>query len=329
MFDIVALGECLIDFTPSGQNGMGMPLFSQNPGGAPANVLAMSAKLGGKTAFIGKVGNDGFGIFLETTMRQAGIDVSGLLKTQTVHTTLAFVHLDENGERSFSFYRNPGADICLEKSDVPQTLLRNCWLFHFGAVSLTDEPSRSATLFAAQVAKEAGALISFDPNYRPPLWVSEAIAGQVMLSALKNVDILKVSQEEMFLLTGTNDLRVGADELARSGASLVLVTGGERGAYYRTTRCSGVVPAYDVNAIDTTGAGDAFLGAILHRLRGMSRSQIQSLTKDELESIVRFGNAAGGLTATAMGAIPAMPCESAILHCIRSTVPNALDAFAC
>ncbi len=317
MFDIVALGESLIDFTPSGVNEMGMQLFSCNPGGAPANVLAMSARLGQKTAFIGKVGDDSFGGFLEKTMRSAGIEVSGLLKTKVVPTTLAFVQLDEHGDRTFSFYRKPGADICLQPEEVPTALLRDCKLFHFGSVSLTDEPSRSATLFAAKAAKEAGALISYDPNYRPPLWSGEKEAVMVIRSAMELADIIKVSDEEMVLLTGQDDLAKGADALASNGACLVLITCGEKGAYYRTGQACGWVPAYAVQAVDTTGAGDAFLGALLHHMVGMSKAEIYALPKEKLESVVRYGNAAGGLTVMNKGAIPAMPSETEILSCIQ------------
>lgn len=317
MFDIVALGECLIDFTPSGFNELGMQLFSCNPGGAPANVLAMNAKLGGRTSFIGKVGDDGFGSFLEKTMVKAGIDVSGLLKTGDVPTTLAFVQLDEQGERTFSFYRKPGADICLKPEEVQPQLLSNCRIFHFGSVSLTDEPSRTATLHAARQAKAAGAIVSFDPNYRPALWGSEAQAVRAIREALPLADIVKVSDEEMLLLTGTDDPRKGADLLAASGACLVLITGGEKGSCYRTTQCFGLLHAFDVPATDTTGCGDAFLGALLYRLAGRSKAEIGALPKDTLTEIVTYANAAGGLTATAKGAIPAMPDGEQILRCVR------------
>ena len=317
MFDIVALGETLIDFTPNGKNDMGMQLFSRNPGGAPANVLAMNAKLGGKTAFIGKVGADMFGAFLASTMQNAGIDVTGLVKTETVPTTLAFVQLDENGDRSFSFYRNPGADICLTPDEVPLALLSGCRVFHFGSVSLSDEPSRSATLYAAREAKRNGAIISYDPNYRAPLWRDERTAVRVMLDALALADIVKVSDEEMTLLTGETELRAGAEKLCKKGASLVMVTCGENGSYFHTALCNGALPAYDVTAVDTTGSGDAFLGAVLYRLAGLSVAEIAALSREELESTMRYGNAAGGLTATAKGAITAMPDDERIRRCVK------------
>ena len=223
MFDIVALGESLIDFTPSGENSQGMALFARNPGGAPANVLAMAAKLGGKTAFIGKVGDDAFGAFLKKTMEDAGVDVRGLRMTREYPTTLAFVQLTPEGDRSFTFYRKPGADVMLAPAEVDRALLRDCRIFHFGSVSLTDEPCRTATLEAAREAKAAGAMISYDPNYRPFLWDSAERAREALLAALPLADIVKVSEEEMELLTGEVQLAAGADALASRGAALVLV----------------------------------------------------------------------------------------------------------
>lgn len=316
-YDLVALGESLIDFTPGGTNALGMQLFARNPGGAPANVLAMFAKLGGSTAFVGKVGEDDFGRFLQKTMEDAGIDVSALVHTQQARTTLAFVQLDEKGDRSFSFYRKPGADILLRPDEVDAEKLRHCGMFHFGAVSLTDEPARSATKFAAKTARQAGALISYDPNYRPLLWESPQQAKDEMLSALPLADIVKVSQEEMELLTGHADLCAGAAALAAHGASLVLVTLGPQGAYYRTPRAQGRLAACDVPTVDTTGAGDAFLGALLWRLRGKKAAALQEIAAAEWEDIVAFAGAAGSLATTKQGAIPALPGIDAIEACMR------------
>ena len=317
MFDVVALGESLIDFTPSGVNELGMQLFACNPGGAPANVLAMNAKLGGKTAFIGKVGDDSFGRFLKSTMEEAGIQVSGLRLSPTANTTLAFVQLDDQGDRSFSFYRKPGADICLSREEVDQNLLKNCKIFHFGSVSLTDEPSRGATLFGAEQAKAAGAVISYDPNYRPLLWETPELAQTMMLKALPLADIVKVSEEEMELLTGETDLTTGAKKLARHGAALVLVTLGPKGAFYYTGQASGRVPAYDVATIDTTGAGDAFLGALLFRIGGRPLEELRRLSCNEWQEIIAFSNAAGSLTTAQKGGIPAMPNREQMDACMR------------
>ena len=300
MFDIVALGESLIDFTPSGENSQGMALFARNPGGAPANVLAMAAKLGGKTAFIGKVGDDAFGAFLKKTMEDAGVDVRGLRMTREYPTTLAFVQLTPEGDRSFTFYRKPGADVMLAPAEVDRALLRDCRIFHFGSVSLTDEPCRTATLEAAREAKAAGAMISYDPNYRPFLWDSAERAREALLAALPLADIVKVSEEEMELLTGE--------------VPLVLVTLGPRGAYYRAAAGRGLLPACEVDTVDTTGAGDAFLGALLSCLAGKTLEELRILPQAQWERIVAFANAAGSLTTAAKGAIPAMPAREQILR---------------
>lgn len=292
MFDIVALGESLIDFTPSGENSQGMALFARNPGGAPANVLAMAAKLGGKTAFIGKVGDDAFGAFLKKTMEDAGVDVRGLRMTREYPTTLAFVQLTPEGDRSFTFYRKPGADVMLAPAEVDRALLRDCRIFHFGSVSLTDEPCRTATLEAAREAKAAGAMISYDPNYRPFLWDSAERAREALLAALPLADIVKVSEEEMELLTGEVQLAAGADALASRGAALVLVTLGPRGAYYRAAAGRGLLPACEVDTVDTTGAGDAFLGALLSCLAGKTLEELRILPQAQWERIVAFANAA-------------------------------------
>lgn len=317
MYDITALGESLIDFTPSGYNDMGIRLFGCNPGGAPANFLAMNAKLGGRVAFIGKVGDDAFGAFLEKTMIGGGIDVKGLRKSKEVHTTLAFVQLSESGDRTFSFYRKPGADIMLTKNEVDEEIVKNTRVFHFGTLSMTDEPSRSATFYAVELAKRSGALISYDPNYRPALWDSPEDAMVMMKKGVPLADVIKVSDEEMALMTGETDVKKGAKALLDQGAALVLVTGGEKGAFYMNHVASGALPAFDVKVVDTTGSGDAFLGALMYRIRGLSRDEIALLPEEKLKDAVLFGNAAGGLTATARGAIPAMPTEAEIEACMK------------
>lgn len=318
MFDIVAIGELLIDFTPCGFNELNVPVFACNPGGAPANVLAMNARLGGKTAFIGKVGEDDFGFFLKKTLQDAGIDVSGLLMTKEANTTLAFVHLNEKGDRSFTFYRKPGADIYLSVSDLNESILQNCRIFHFGSVSMTDEPCRSATLEAARTAKKAGAIISYDPNYRPLLWNSEEKAKQQILEAMPLADVVKLSEEEARLLTGESDLKAAAEKISKYGVSLILITLGPRGAFWFTECTSGSLPAYDVKTIDTTGAGDAFLGAFLYCIRQKPLVEIRKLSGSELEQITAFSNAAGSLTTVKKGAIPAMPALDEINDCVKN-----------
>lgn len=312
MIDIVSLGEILIDFTPSGHNERGIPLFAQNPGGAPANVLAMAAKLGGKTAFIGKVGNDSFGNFLKHTLEVHAIGTEGLVKDPTVPTTLAFVHLNEGGDRSFTFYRKPGADTCLTAGDVNRDLLDACRIFHFGSLSLTDEPCRTATLAAVTYVRAQGKTVSFDPNYRPGLWESQQIAREQMLRCVAMADILKVSEEEMELLTGETDPQLGSDRLLAIGPRAVFVTLGAKGAYYRNRAGHGAVPTYPVKVVDTTGAGDTFMGSVLWQLMTHSLDEIATM---DLRETVSFANAAGSLTTTRSGAIPAMPTYEEICQC--------------
>lgn len=320
-FDITALGELLVDFTPAGLSGDGIALFARNPGGAPANVLAMHAGLGGKTAFIGKVGDDAFGLFLERTLLDAGIDVRGLVKSREFLTTLAFVQLSETGERSFSFYRKDGADLMLASGEVDRSLIDRSAVFHFGSLSLSGEPCRSALGEAVRYAKSRGTIISFDPNFRAPLWDSAGEAKSRILPFVSEADILKVSEEEMNLLTGEADIERGGETLAGMGPAIVLVSLGAGGAWYFCGGGRGRLPAYGVKTADTTGAGDAFLGAALFRLRGKTREELRSIDRGELADIVDFANAAGGLTAAKPGAIPAMPDMAEIEHC-RARVPR-------
>jgi fructokinase len=320
MFDVTAIGELLIDFTPAGNSAAGDLLFARKPGGAPANVLTANSKLGGKTSFIGKVGNDMFGRFLKNNLESSRIDTTGVIIDQDIPTTLAFVQLDDRGDRSFSFYRKPGADLMLQISDIKENMMTNCHIFHFGSVSLTDDPSRSATLFAVDTAKKAGCIVSYDPNYRPALWDNVETAKEQMKAGLALADIVKVSEEEMVLLTGKTDLREGSNELARYGASLVLISLGPKGAFYRKGGLYEVLPTYNVKTVDTNGAGDSFLGAVHYRLRGKTLAEIQKLSQDDMEDIISFANAAGSLTTTKGGAIPAMPTLKEIELC-RKTVP--------
>ena len=312
MFDVVALGEILIDFTPAGVNGQGMALFARNPGGAPANVLTMAGRLGKRTAFIGKVGPDAFGEFLRRTLTENGIDTTGLLQDPQIPTTLAIVQLDERGDRSFTFYRKPGADLMLSCEELDLGLVKGGRVFHFGSVSLTGQPSRDATLQAARLAKEAGCCISFDPNYRAPLWDSEQEARRTMLQGVALADLLKVSQEELVFLTGEEQLEAGAAKLLAQGPALVLVSQGEEGCYYQNAAGSGSVPAFRVKTVDTTGAGDAFFGAALAKLDGADRETLAQMPPAQLEQVLRFANAAGALTTTRSGAIPAMPTKEEI-----------------
>lgn len=311
MFDIVSLGEILIDFTPSGITQQGIPLFAQNPGGAPANVLAMNSKLGGRSAFLGKVGADQFGAYLQHTLQHYSIDTSGLAVDAQIPTTLAFIHLDKTGERTFTFYRNPGADLQLTWAEVKKELIDACKIFHFGSVSLTDDPCRTAALEAASYAKSHGKIVSFDPNYRPVLWKDSCTARKWIAQAISLADILKVSEEEMLLMTNQSDPALGSQSLLDLGPKAVFVTLGAHGSYFRSQSCYGLCPAAQVNTIDTTGAGDAFMGAVLWQMRDLALAEIATV---DLHGIASFANSTGTLTTTRSGAIPALPSLAEIQH---------------
>jgi fructan beta-fructosidase len=308
MFDVSALGEVLIDFTPAGKSELGNPRFDQNPGGAPANVLAALAKLGKRTAFIGKVGQDAFGAQLADVLSQSGIDISGLVRTAEAHTTLAFVHLNDEGDRSFSFCRNPGADVLLKPGEILRGNIEGTKIFHFGSISMTHEPAASATIEALRLAREKGILISYDPNLRIPLWPDLEQAKQRIEEGLSYADVVKLSEEELDFITGTDDLEAGSLRIAEQfQVKLLLITLGEKGCFYRLGGRCGRIPGFKVKQVDTTGAGDAFLGGILHGL--LERGELlQGLTEMELQQIIVFANAMGALATTRMGAIPAMPC---------------------
>lgn len=309
MFDIIAVGELLIDFTPiqSGQD----TLFKKNPGGAPCNMLTMASHLGSRTAFIGKVGRDQFGIYLGQVLEAQNIDISGLVYSGEYNTTLAFVHLAENGDRSFSFYRKGCADVMLEKSEVDYSILDQTRAFHFGSLSFTDEPSRSTVLDMVGYAKKKGRLITYDPNYRPALWASEAEAAAAMEKGLQYADVLKVSEEEALLLTGEKDFVRAAEKLYNAGIRLVCVTLGEKGSLYYHRNGHGIVNGYKCNAVDTTGAGDTFFGAVVHQL--LQKDDINELTVKELEEIFAFANAAASICIEGYGGIPSIPALEDIL----------------
>jgi fructokinase len=329
MYDVCALGEVLIDFTPSGVNDQGVALFGRNPGGAPANVLAMIAKLGGTTAFIGKAGNDGFGRFLEKTLKDAGIDTAGLVFDPACLTTLAFVHLSETGDRSFSFYRREGADLMLRWEEVNRRLIGDAHIFHFGSVSLSGQPCRNAVHEAVRYAKSQGRIISYDPNYRPLLWSGEAEAKTEIAKLLDQADVLKVSEEEMTLLTGLADWEKGSALLVEKGPAIVLLTLGAKGAYFHCAAGSGHLPAYEVETVDTTGAGDAFLGAVHYRLKNKTLAELKTIAREELEDIVDFANAAGSLATAKKGAIPALPGLPEIEACRRGSVMGRTHSRKC
>ena len=307
MKDLVTIGEILIDLTYSGRQN-GVPVYVANPGGAPANVAVAAARLGADSAFIGKVGNDYYGGFLRETLTENKVDVSGMLTDASAPTTLAVVSLTDAGERSFSFYRRNCADTLLSPEEISDELLGNTRFLHFGSVSLTDDPARSATLFAAKRAKELGATVTYDPNYRANLWNSEKEAVERMKSVLGFVDILKISDEELPLLTGTDDPEAGTRQLFdKYGISLILLTLGADGAYYRRGGETGKAEGFKVKVADTNGAGDTFFGAFLSRMAALGVYKPDDLTSEQLFDSVRTANLAASLTTSRHGAIPAMP----------------------
>ena len=304
MKDIVAIGEVLIDLTQKGVDELGVAQYAANPGGAPANLAVAAARLGASTAFVGKVGRDAFGNYLRAVLEENQVDTAGLVADEKEHTTLAVVSVDETGERSFSFYREPSADVNLKAEEIPAALLKDTRLLHFGSVSLTAEPARSATIYAAKKARENGCLVSYDPNYRASLWPSEEEAIREMKNALPLCDILKISDEELPLLTGTTDPAAGSEILARLGIRLIFITLGANGAFFRLGEETGSVPGIKVKVGDTNGAGDTFFGAALSQL---VKENLNTLTLPRLAEIAAFANKAASITTSRHGAIPAMP----------------------
>lgn len=315
-FDVIALGELLIDMTDNGVSGQGNTLFEANPGGAPCNVLAMLTKLGYKTGFIGKVGEDLFGRKLKSVLDEVGIDTSNLCVDSECRTTLAFVETKEDGDRDFSFYRNPGADMQLRKEDIRVELLEQTKLFHFGTLSMTHEEVREATRFAVGYAKEHGALISFDPNIREPLWSSMDLAREQVEYGLGMCDILKISDNEIVWFTGEEDYGKGVAKMKEKyDIPLILLSMGKDGsrAYYKDSmveKAAFVQP----NTIETTGAGDTFMGCVLHQVL---QSGLEDLSKEQLGEMLTFANAAAALITTRKGALRVMPEECEIREMIR------------
>ena len=292
--DILTIGEVLIDLTQTGKDARGIPQFAANPGGAPANLAVAASRLGAQTAFIGKVGADAFGRYLKEVLVENKVDVSGM----------AVVSVDATGERDFSFYRSANADVMLCKEDIPDEALKAAKIVHFGSVSLTADPSRTATLDAAVRAKKLGATITYDPNYRANLWKNKEDAIAQMKAPLPLVDILKVSDEELPLLTGTTDCESGTAQLAQNGIRLIFVTLGANGVFYRFGDKTGHVAGVPCKVGDTNGAGDTFFGAALSKL---CKEELDTLTVDKLEGILAFANKAASITTSRHGAIPAMP----------------------
>ena len=316
MYDVVALGELLIDFTESGKSEQGNSLLEVNPGGAPCNVLAMLKRLGKRVAFIGKVGQDMFGTLLKNTLDEVGIASENLVMDKEVRTTLAFVHTLQDGDREFSFYRNPGADMMLREEEVNLDIIKSAKIFHFGTLSMTHKGVREATKKAIDCAKEGGALISFDPNLREPLWDSLELAKEQMEYGFQKCDILKISDNEIQFVTGEDDYEKGIAILQQKyQIPLILLTMGKEGsrAYYRGMCAE--KEGFAVNAIETTGAGDTFCGCALGYLL---EHDFKHLSQEELEEILTFANAGAALITLKKGAIRSMPTKQEIYELVKS-----------
>ena len=316
-FDVTALGELLIDFTENGNSSQGNPLMEANPGGAPCNVLAMLERLGKKTAFIGKVGKDMCGTQLKTAVEEVGIDTRNLIMDENCHTTLAFVHTYPDGDRDFSFYRDPGADMMLTKEEVQKDLIKASRIFHFGTLSSTHEGVREATRHAIDLAKEAGCIITFDPNLRPPLWKSLEDARAEIEYGMSKCDVLKISDNEVEFMCGTTDYDKGAAMIQEKyNIPLILITMGKDGsrAYYKDMIVE-VAPFLQENTIETTGAGDTFCASTLNYVLDHG---LENLTEENLKELLTFANAAASLITTRKGALRVMPTREEVESFIAS-----------
>lgn len=321
MKDIVTIGEILIDLTQCGKSANNIPIFAANPGGAPANVAVAASRLNADTAFIGKVGNDCYGDLLKKTLTKNDVDITGVITDNTSNTTLAIVLVSDDGERSFSFYRNSCADILLSKDEINFNLLSNTTFLHFGSVSLTAEPSKTATIFAAEQAKKSGAIVTYDPNYRENLWENQRTAIETMKSVLHLVDILKISDEELPLLTGMKNLENGTEILKNNyGIELILVTLGKKGAYYRFRDETGIIPVRDEKVADTNGAGDTFFGAFLAYLSTHKLYNLSKMSLKDIKKAVVFSNTAASITVSRHGAIPAMPNMNEVMKIYEAEI---------
>ena len=321
MCDVITAGELLIDFTPASYPGAPV-LFSPNPGGAPANVAVQLAKLGIQVGFIGKVGNDSFGTLLTECLRSNGVNTEGVVKDNDYNTTLSFVELNSNGDRSFTFYRKHGADTRLRTDEVDLRMIYGCRLFHFGSVSLTDQPSRETTSELVKTAFKCGKLISYDPNRRPALWASESESLDIMRQGLPYCHILKVSEDELLFLSGASSISEGIAYMVKQGIKIILVTLGADGCVFSANGFTGSLPAFAVNAVDTTASGDCFFGAFISCLiaNGFHTPEsLSSLTHRQLMEFCKFASAAGAVCASEYGGIPSVPDLKSIRECIDKT----------
>ena len=312
-FDVTAMGELLIDFIQYGMSEQGNPVFEANPGGAPCNVLSMLSGLGDKVAFIGKVGDDSFGYILRDSLVEQGIDTTGLRYDNKIHTTLALVHKLDNGDRDFSFYRKPGADMCLTSDEIDEKLIAGSKIFHFGSLSLTDETVRAATMKALGIANDNGVVVSFDPNLREPLWDSLEEAKAQIDVGMKNCDIMKISDNEITWFTGLEDYDSAADYIMKNypNIKLMMLSLGKDGsrAFYRTVKAADIisvtVPAFiQEGTIETTGAGDTFMGSMLHHVLLYG---LDGFDEEKLVTALTFANGAASIITTRKGALRVMP----------------------
>lgn len=311
-YELTVFGEILIDFTHTNPGEEGAALFAQNPGGAPGNVCVAVSRLGGKSAFLGKVGDDMHGRLLRDVLDKEGVSTKGLLTDPNTFTTLAFVSVDDNGERSFSFARKPGADTQMSAEELDVDEIAQGDIFHVGSLSLTHEPARSATLFGLKKAKELGKMVSYDPNYRASLWNSEEEAIEAMRSLIPYADIMKISDEETALLTGKEDPEEAAKALIDQGVKIAAITLGSKGALVANKEGTAVVGGFKSDVADTNGAGDSFWGTMLYQIAD-SKKRPEELSLDELKDMVRFANAAAALTCRKHGAIPALPSKEDVV----------------
>lgn len=325
MYDFVSIGEILIDFAPILQDESESPVFQQNPGGAPANVACVLSKLGCKTAFIGKVGNDSFGTCCKKALEANGVNTDFLIFSEKYNTTITFVCLDESGDRHFSFYRDNTADVNLSIDDLKDKNYTDAKFFHFGSVSLSDEPSRTAVFSAISRAKEDGCIITYDPNIRLNLWKDEKIAKEVILEGIKFADILKISEEEAEFLFGGNDFEKICKHIEDMyNIPFVVITRGEKGCFSMVNKKYYRSNAYKQKAVDTTGAGDSFFAGILYKLIVLKK-EIAELEEEEIKDMLDFANAVGSLVTTKKGAIPAIPSMQEISYCMKNTCRNLED----
>lgn len=306
--DVITLGEVLIDMFPAevGRSMTAVSAFLPKPGGAPANVAVAASRLGARAGFIGKVGEDIFGHYLEEVLQKEGVDTSGLRFDPQARTTLVFIALPDVNNAEFVFYRNPGADLLLRPEELDRQLLSSVASLHFGSISLISEPSGSATRLAVEIARQAGALISFDVNYRPTLWQSVPNALEIVKAIIPAVNLVKVNEAELQLLSGQDDLERGARSLLEAGPDLCVVTLGAQGSYYQTHENSAFIPAFPVETVDATGCGDAFIAGLLCCLVRDGK-HLHDLSADRLNNALRYANAVGALTAMSLGVIPALP----------------------